>query len=200
VAHDNKDKDSLKGNSFLLPVGVVSKVDVARLIRDISALDDFLVSSAVREPGTNVKLPKTSRLMDEVFEINKLNPTNKPDRSKLIELLKTVKNDAPQIHISFNLEPSPQFIQRLIKWLRDEMHPLMLLKLGLQPGIGAGAIVRTTNKYFDFSLRERFSASKEILLQKIRLVSIDTASKPKEVPENSIEETRQVNIAETTGV
>lgn len=199
MAHDNKE-EVLKGNGFLLPLSVVSKVDVARLIRVVEALDDFLVSSAVREPGTNVILPKTSRLMDEVFEINKLNPMLKPDRSKLIELLKTVKNDAPQIHISFNLEPSPQFVQRLIKWLRSEMHPLILLKLGLQPGIGAGAIVRTTNKYFDFSLRERFSASKEILLQKIRLVSTDTADKSEEVPENLIEEIRQANNAETTGV
>jgi len=37
----------------------------------------------------------------------------------------------------------------------------------LQPTIAAGCIVRTTNKYFDFSLRQDFTDKRELLLKQI---------------------------------
>ena len=48
-------------------------------------------------------------------------------------------------------------------WLRREIHPLVLMTVGLQPNIGAGCIVRTTNKYFDFSLRQDFANKRDLL-------------------------------------
>ena len=67
------------------------------------------------------------------------------------------------MHISFSADPSPLFTQKLIAWLRSEIHPLVLLQIGLQPNMGAGCVVRTSNKYFDFSLRDRFKSKGEML-------------------------------------
>lgn len=146
-------------NYLHLPLSVVGKVDIGRLLREVEAVDDFLKQSAIREPGTPVKLPKTSRLFDETVEVNKLNVLHEDDRARLFDFLKQVKAKAPVLHISFSADPSPMFTQKLITWLRAEVHPIVLLQVGLQPNIGAGCVVRTQNKYFDFSLRNRLKDS-----------------------------------------
>src|SRR3989344_8018466 len=150
-----------KQSVLILPLTAVSRMDVMRAIREIDALDDFLAQSAIRQPGTNVKLPKTSRVMDEVVEINKLNILVEADRKGLLKLMKQVYEEAPVLHISFSADPSPLFIQRLVSWLRVEVHPSVLLKIGLQPNIGAGCTIRTKNKYFDFSLRQNFKNQRQ---------------------------------------
>jgi hypothetical protein len=157
--------------SFLhLPIGIVSKVDVGRLLREVEGLDSFLQQAAIREPGTPVKLPKTSRLLDETIQTNKLNVLIEADRLRLLNFVKEVKMNAPVLHMSFSADPSPLFLQRLMTWMRSEIHPLVLLQVGLQPNIGAGCILRTTNQYFDFSLKQRFIDKREILANKLKSV------------------------------
>jgi hypothetical protein len=156
---------------LLLPLNVVSRIDVGRLLREIEALDSFLTQASVREPGTNVKLPKTSRLMDEVIQMNKLNVIVEADRRRLLTMMMVVQKKAPVLHFSFSADPSPLFIKRLMTWLRQEIHPMVLIHIGLQPNIGAGCVVRTTNKYFDFSLREHFKNQRELLIKNLHGVS-----------------------------
>lgn len=153
---------------LILPLGVVSKVDVGRLVREGEALNDFLNQAAIRTPGTPMQLPKTSKLLDETINANKLNVLQEADRARLIAFIHEVKAKAPIIHISFSADPSPLFLQRLMTWLRAEIHPLVLLQVGLQPNMGAGCVLRTTNQYFDFSLRNRFAERSDVLAAKIR--------------------------------
>lgn len=160
MAHD-------EAQQLTLPVSVVSRIDVGRLLREVETLDDFLAQAAIRQAGTSVKLPRTSRLMDELVQINKLNPLVESDRKQLLSFLADVRKKAPVLHMSFNADPSPLFSQRLMTWLRKEIHPLVLLQTGLQPGLGAGCTVRTSNQYFDFSLRENFAKKRSLLLEKI---------------------------------
>ena len=156
-----------KTEILTLPAHVITKIDVGRLLREVEALDNFLTQAAIRQPGTNVKLPRTSRIMDEVIQENKLNVLHEDDRQRLVSFLMTVRKKAPVLHMSFSADPSPLFTQRLITWLRAEIHPLVLLQVGLQPGIGAGCMVRSTNKAFDFSLKQRFKEKRPVLLEKI---------------------------------
>lgn len=153
-------------DSYLhLPLSVVGKIDVGRLYREVEAIDSFLKQSAIREPGTPTKMPKTSRLFDETIEINKINVLHDDDRARLYDFLNQVRNKAPVLHMSFSADPSPLFTQKLITWLRAEIHPIVLLQIGIQPNMGAGCVVRTSNKYFDFSLRTRFKDSKKSLVE-----------------------------------
>jgi F0F1-type ATP synthase delta subunit len=93
-------------------------------------------------------------------------------RQRLTSFLEEVRNHAPTLHMSFSADPSPAFTQRLITWLRSEIHPIVLLQVGLQPNIGAGSVVRTTNKYFDFSLRSRFKQKGDVLAQLLKEGSV----------------------------
>jgi F0F1-type ATP synthase delta subunit len=154
--------------TMVLPVSVIGRVDIGRLQREVEALLNFIQQSAIRQPGTQPKLPKTSRLLDEIIQANKINVLLEDDCKKLLKFLQDAYKHAPVMHISFGADPSPLFTQKLVTWLRTEIHPQILLQIGLQPNIGAGCIVRTTNKYFDFSLRQRFTEKRALLSQALK--------------------------------
>lgn len=164
--HDTGDK------KILLPITVTGPVDVGRLIRELGDIEDALHQLGLRSGGDKVKMPKTSRLMDQIVEANKLNLLHETDRSYLKQFLDITKQKAPILHISFSADPSAAFTQQLMTWLRREIDPNVLLTIGLQPNIGAGCILRTTNKYFDLSLKEDFAKKRSLLLQ-----SLDTKQK-----------------------
>lgn len=157
-------------NSFKmrLPAGIVTTNDVGHLAKEAEAVNDFLYQAAIRQPGSSLQLPKASKLFNEIVELNKLNMLHESDRKVLNQFLQALKNSAPVIHISFNTDPSPVFLNRLIAWIRQQMHPFVLLQVGLYPNIGAGCALRTTNKYYDFSLRTNFEKQRELLISKLR--------------------------------
>lgn len=158
----------MEQKNITLPMQIATKVDVGRLFREAEGLESFLTQAAIREPGTPIKLPKTSRLMDDFISVNKINPLHEQDRQDMLAFIGKIRTDAPVIHMSFGADPSVSFVQNLTKWLRQEIHPYALLHIGLQPNIGAGCVVRTVNKQFDFSLRQHFRKQRPLLIEKMR--------------------------------
>ena len=154
-------------SSMTLPIQVTSRRDVGKLLLEVKEVDEFLIQAAIREPGTSVKLPKTSRLLEELVISNKLNLLRSEDRAKLISFLTVVKSKAPQLHISFSADTPPLFTQKITNWLRTNIHPLTLLQIGLQPNIGAGCTLRGNSLYLDLSLRDYFQNQRSLLLNKI---------------------------------
>jgi len=157
-----------------LPLQVVGPVDLGRLIRELEALDNNLLQQKLQKHEP--KLPKTSKLMDDLISVNRLDLLDDAERKRTRDFLAAIKERAPVLHISFSADPSPAFVEKLMSWLRENIHPLVLLTVGLQPNIGAGCIVRTTNKYFDFSLGKHFGENRELLMSKLREVT--TAKAP----------------------
>lgn len=160
MAHEN--------SNFTLPNGVVTPIDLGRLQRELAEVDDFLTQANVRTPGEPVRLPKASRELDDIAKIYKLNILDKKERRTLIDEFNNVKKQAPVLHMSFAAEPSSAFLRKLISWLRREIHPLILVQIGLQPSIAAGCTVRTANQYFDFSLRKHFIAQRDVLIKHLQ--------------------------------
>lgn len=164
-----------------LPLGVVGRMDLGRIIREVEGLDEFLEQAAVRKPGTSLQMPKTSKLLDELLQQNKINALVESERRDLLNYLIIVRSKAPIIHMSFSSDPPPMFTQKLVAWLRQNIHPLVLLHVGLQPNIGAGCILRSTNKYFDMSLRQHFGKQQALLMAKIQGVTAQKSEAPTEV-------------------
>jgi len=150
-----------------LPVSVVGPVDVGRLQREVEALENYFQSARLRG-AAETKLPKTSRLLDQLAEANNINLLEENQRVLLSQYLAAVKAKAPRLHMSFSADPSTQFTEKLMVWLRREISPHVLLTVGLQPSIGAGCMIRTTNKYFDLSLAKNLSKQGDVLLQRLR--------------------------------
>lgn len=153
--------------SYKLPMLAASPSDIGRLVRELESIDNILMQLKLKRPDVAYKMPHTSRLMDQLLQLNKLNLLEESDRKALGVFLMNVRKKAPVIHMSFSVDPHQAFIEKIMAWLRHEIHPLLLLTIGLQPSIGAGCQVRTTNKYFDFSLRQDFAGKHDLLLAKL---------------------------------
>lgn len=152
-----------------LPALIMTPGDVARLRRELAALEAYLHAAALRAAGQpSARLPKTSRLLDELATANNTNLLDAPARERLGLFLEGLASRAPVVHISFAVDPSSAFLQKIVVWFRQNVQPQVLVRVGLQPDIAAGCVVRTTNKYFDLSLRERFLQQRHLLGDALR--------------------------------
>ena len=157
----------MEHKTLVLPVQVVTPTDLGRLIREFESIDSELTQTDLRGQSESAKMPKTSKLMDQMLEQNKLDVLHADQRKLLGDFLKAVKAKAPILHMSFSQDPSVAFMDKLVTWLRREIHVQTLVTIGLQPNIGAGCIVRSTNKQFDLSLRQHFEKQKGLLADQL---------------------------------
>ncbi len=151
-----------------LPSSVISQVDVARLLRELSSLDDFFVAAKARKGGTPIQPPRLTRVLDQLARDNRYNLLDEQQRQKLAAELNLVLGKAPLLHISFAAEPPPRALERILLWLRENVHPQVLLQIGLQPTIAAGCVLRTPNQWFDMSMRSHLKQQKPYLVQLIQ--------------------------------
>lgn len=157
----------MSSKQLVLPYLVVTRADTGRLLRELMALE-AAIKRATTNNARDGKLLPTSRLLDDLAQQNKLNWLLPEDRAAAIEFLKRVRAEAPVLHFSFSVDPSPRFMEKLVAYIRQEIHAQALLRIGLEPTLGVGCILITTNKYFDFSLRHNVEAQRELLISKVR--------------------------------
>lgn len=151
---------------FTVPLQIVSPSDVTRLRREIAALNDYIRQNEIRGES-KVKIPRTSRLMEELVLANKIDLADTEIRKNLDSFLADILANAPVVHISFSTDPSSAFMDKIVQWFRNTIHPAILLRVGLQPNISVGCTVRTTSRYFDLSLKESFKKHRKDLMQRL---------------------------------
>lgn len=151
-----------------LPSTVVGASDLVRLRREVAALNDFFVAAKAKPAGSDMPMPQATRSLDLLAKENNLNLLDEKARNHLIEQLDVIHKEAPSFHISFAVEASPKALERILVWLRQNIHPQVLLQVGLQPAIAAGCVLRTTNRIFDMSLRQRLNSQTDYLTELIR--------------------------------
>lgn len=160
----------MERKTLVLSSLVIGTSDVVRLKREVEALDDYLHQASLRKAGDEiVKLPKTSRVMDEFAATNSLNLLQPESRKQALDFLHLAHTKAPVVHMSFAAEPSAAFMQKLALWWRQNIDLNILLEVGLQPNIAIGCIVRTSNKQYDFSLRQHFIANRDKLIEQLKV-------------------------------
>lgn len=166
---------------LLLPNLLVGRGDVVRLGRELEQLSDRLDQAALRRADSPAKteskakaVPSTitaSSGLTELVEANQLDLSKGTDRQQLAKFLDELKRHAPSIHMSFAAEPPANFTAKLVDWLRREIHPLVLLEIGLQPSIAAGCIIRTNSKYFDCSMRQHLLQNRTQLIERLKVAT-----------------------------
>lgn len=160
-------KKKQKTPSIKLPDTVIDLIDLGQLQREVEAIEDLIEQAHVRAPGESLSLPRTTQNLEILVRQSELNMLVDEERQRLAAFLENVRQKAPVIHVSFAAEPSDVFLQKIIAWFRANIHAQTLLQVGLQPSIAAGCVVRTSNKYFDFSLRQHFYKHTDILVKKL---------------------------------
>lgn len=148
-----------------LPSFVSSPADVARLRRELARLDEILQQEDLRQASPEPSTPPSiSRLLNELASVNNLQLSDSTARRQLIDFLADLQAHAPVVHISFAVDPSAAFMQKIVEWFRQNIHATTLVRVGVQPNIAAGCTVRTTNQYYDCSLREYLRRSRSKLI------------------------------------
>jgi F0F1-type ATP synthase delta subunit len=165
-------------NSSGLPAGIISPSGVNQLIREIAKLDEVLTQAEVKKEQLDLKVKDISPDLHDFLRLNKLDILKTEDRNKGASYLNLVAAKAPVVHLSFAANPSSDVSLKLSSWFRSNVHPLTLIVVGLVPDIGAGCIVRTNNKVFDFTLKTRLNQSKQSLISKLRQAPSATAANP----------------------
>lgn len=153
-----------------MPLEVVSQVDVARMAREVKALDNFFTQNKAYNEGPGQTL-KLSVSLAKVATDNNYNLRHASDCQKLAAQLDQIIGKAPLLHISFASEPSPATLEKILSWLRANIHPLTLLQVGLQPTIAAGCVLRTPNKIFDMSMRNHLKREEPFLMKLISIAA-----------------------------
>ncbi len=169
-----------------LPVLVFGVVEVRRLKRELEALEEYMRQAAIREPGKQAALPRVSRLLDALANDNGRNLLQAADRQELSQFLVTIETTAPSIHISFASDPSSAFVAKLVTWLRGNIHPAIMLQIGLQPTIAAGCIVRTGNRIFDLSLRQNLTDQRAKLIEALDAMNVPQPAAQVSTPETQV--------------
>lgn len=149
---------------FKLPLGIVSQVELVRAARELEALEQYYLST----PSQSSEPANLSRGLQAIAAENGVDLGDKKQRQELLTLLGKLKTSAPLIHISFATEPSIRALEPIVTWLRQNIHPHVVLQVGLQPTIAAGCVVRTPNRVFDLSLRPYLLRQYPYLMQLIQ--------------------------------
>ena len=150
-----------------LPLQIMTKADVSRLGREVDGIAAFFASAAIKGATTKT-VPQASQQLTALINDNGLNLLKESDRNNLVVFLKFLREKAPIVHASFATDPKPDFLMKIVGWFQTEAHPHVLLQVGLRPDIAAGCVIRTANKYFDFSFKKHFEASKAKLGASLR--------------------------------
>ena len=170
---DQATTNSTTPRQFVLPSAIVTPMDVSRLLREIEEIDDYFRQAELRKSGSATQIPTNSRLMEVLINNNQLNLLESEHRAALAEFLKMMDQHAPVVHMSFGVDPPGKLTQQLASWLREHIDPRTVITVGLQPNIGAGCVLRTTNKIFDLSLREFFTQKKDVFIDRLHAAIAD---------------------------
>jgi hypothetical protein len=157
-------------DTFALPMSVVSKLDVAHLVSEAERVDNELTTIAVRtKSGSSLETgaPVMSEQLATFLEQNGITLGDTRERTQLIKELRLLKDTIPTIHMTFATEADRESLQQLAKWLRESIHPQVVIAVGLQPALVAGVYLRTPNHVHDLSLRAALKGSRGVLTKEL---------------------------------
>lgn len=140
---------------FRLPLSVVTRVDLSRLVTEVEQVDGHLTTIAARAKTGVVTpaMPGLSQPLHDFLTLNSLSLDDPQARAELVRQLRLFKDRTPVIHMTFATAADQESLQELTKWARASVHPQAVITVGLQPALVAGVMVRTTNRVYDMSLR-----------------------------------------------
>lgn len=147
---------------FIVPSSIVSRADISRLVREFEAVDTALTSKTVHEmAGTqHDESIVFSPQLQEFLEKNPVNLDDTNERTDYIHQLRTLKDRAPVMNMTFAVVADPESLKELAVWLRNEVHPQTVIEPHLQPSLVAGVYLRTPNRVLDLTVRNKLKSKR----------------------------------------
>ena len=160
-------------SDLALPSSLATRSDLQRVIAEIERIDNSLNSAQIHEqighPADDSLT--TSRQLADFLQINDIDIKNGEDRSRLLHDARHLKIAAPVVHVTFATSADNDELTKIIDWVRQSVHPMAVLAVGLQPSLIGGVYIRTTNKVFDFSARSQLANGRHIIKRELEALS-----------------------------
>ena len=155
--------------NFILPINVVTKIDVSRLVSEVERVDNDMTAAAVRAKSgaQQPTQPTLSEQLSEFLNQNSLTLDAGLERSTIIKELRLLKDKAPVLHMTFAVTADTESLQKLTEWVRTTVHPQAVIAVGLQPALVAGVYLRTPNHVHDFSMRGALEGRHGLLVEEL---------------------------------
>ena len=159
---------------FRLPPTMIGKAHLAQLIRELEGVENDLESQkannlAKDDAGktADLRVPTMSKALAECIELNQADIIDSQQRMKFKKMLGSIKNKAPVMHFTFASDPDGESLQKLVDWVRKEIHPRALISVGVQPALVGGVYLRTPNHVHDFTLRALLHDKRDIIVKEL---------------------------------
>lgn len=150
---------------FVLPPSLITKIDLAHMINEVESIDSTLEAQKVRGvPKEQYRLPAVSRTLTDFLSLNKIDVFDDQIRMTFKEHLRKLKDKIPVVHLTFATSADPESLEYLAAWIRQELNPLAVLSVGLQPSLIGGVYIRTPNHIHDYSMRALFKGKTAVLV------------------------------------
>ena len=156
-------------SSLKLPLSIVTRIDLARLVTEIEKLDSSLQSADVRSrTGAESVTLEASDVAQDFLQMNSLSLDDTKSRQEVVKNLRQLKAKAPKVHASFAIPADHDSLVEMVKWFRESVNPQVVLDVGLQPDLIAGVYLRTDNHVHDFSLRSSLNDHHDMLVGQLK--------------------------------
>jgi hypothetical protein len=154
---------------FTLPDSVVTKRDLYRLLKELETVDGKMIEADVRIKANihdDQPIGMTDQLM-QFIQQNDLSLQDGHERSEILKQVRLLKDKVAVFSVTLAQPVNNEHLMQLIGWLRNSIHPQVVLAVGLQPSLVSGAYVRTANQVFDFSFKSALERNRSGLLKEL---------------------------------
>lgn len=155
-----------------LPNTIGGKRDLILAMREIEQILSDEIQNDVRSKygAEQHKQSHAGRhMVDELLKENNLNHEIATLR-QVLKSMEDFKNHSPQIRLAFSQEPDPDMYRKVVEWFRREIHPGVLVQIGVQPSIGGGFTMQTPVRRYDFSFKTKILNSTDKFLEVMKRV------------------------------
>jgi len=154
-----------------LPPALIGRAHLAQLIRELEAVENDLENQKAKHIGqtgeVKFHVPTMSRALADCIELNGVEVLDGQQRMHFKKSLNFIKDRAPVMSFTFATDPDGESLQRLVDWVRKEIHPGALISVGLQPALIGGVYLRTPNHVHDFSLRTLLHDKRSLIVDEL---------------------------------
>jgi len=154
-----------------LPPALIGKAHLAQLIRELEGVENDLENQKAKHLSaageTVLHVPTMSRALSDCITLNGIDVLDGQQRMHFKKSLNRIKDTAPVMSFTFATDPDGESLQRLVDWVRTEIHPGALISIGLQPALIGGVYLRTPNHIHDFSLRALLHDKRSLIVDEL---------------------------------
>lgn len=160
--------------AVILPSELYSQAQLGAVLAELRQYGGLLRDRAVRQKVTQVDepAPELSDLTAKALRANRVVSADSAAVEVLLYELENMRPHIPVAHIMLAAIPSDVVRSQLMAWLREQIHPQLLVSLAARPDIGGGIVLQVGSRRYDLSYRTQLLQNKPHIIEVLRRAGV----------------------------